>query len=204
MAPGPLDFIPGLREAEERYCNENAEAFAGVEPDVCGRVKVQPFTPQMFVELDGAGNSFFGAPGTPITPADVAIFLWRVSPFFDRANDDLRRFHIGFSAALPYDKAVADINDYIRRSWSGMPLWPGKTSNARGLGQWPARLVHLFAREYGWLEDYTLNLPFRRLWQYANRILEEHDPKYREKCGEAMKLQTQWLIEQNQPRLGRN
>lgn len=204
MAPGPLDFIPGLREAEVRYRQENAEAFAGVEPNICGGVEVLPFTPQMFVELDGAGNAFFGERGTPITPADVAVFLWRVSPYFLRGDENLRRFHIGNSAILPYDRAVTEVQEYITRAWAGMPLWPGKAGSGHGLGQWPARLVHIFAKEYGWLEEYTLNLPFRRLWQYANRILEEADPKYREKCGAAMRIQTDWLIEQNTSKAGRN
>lgn len=203
MAPGPLDFIPGLREAEDRYRQENAEAFAGVEPSICQMMNVLPFTPQMFIELDGAGNAFFAQRGTPITAADVAVFLWRVSPVYVKGNDDLRRLYIAHCAVIPYDKAVSDIQEYIRRSWAGMPLWPGKSGSMRRLGQWPAALVHIFAKEYGWSEETILNMPFRRLWQYANRVLEEHDTKYHEKCGEAMKLRTQWLIEQNTP-AGRN
>ncbi|MBS0328218.1 MAG: hypothetical protein JSR30_00065 [Proteobacteria bacterium] len=197
MAPGLSDLIPGLREAEDSYRQANAEAFAGVEPDICGMVRILPLTPQMFIELDGAGNAFFAKAGTAISPADVAIFLWRVSPFFTREDVALRRLHTANSGILPYDRAVDEITAYIRRSWAGMPLWKRKAGGEGGMGQWPARLVHMFASEYGWTEEYILNLPFRRLWQYANRVLEEHDPKFREQSAEVMRLRQEWLIRAN-------
>lgn len=199
MKPGPLDFIPGYREAEDRYRQENAEAFAGVEPNICGKVEVLPFTPRMYIELEGGGNAMFAEAGTPIPGADVAVFLWRVSPYFDRKNEDLKRFHTARSGVLPYHQAVAEITAYIRRAWAGMPMATTRGDGSLSLVQWPATLVHLFAKEYGWVEDYTLNLPFRRLWQYANRILEEQDPKYKERSSAAMRVRTDWLTAQNAP-----
>jgi hypothetical protein len=55
----------------------------------------------------------------------------------------------------------------------------------------------MFAKEYGWAEEVTLNLPFRRLWQYANRILEDGDPKFRETYPAAARIRNRWLQEQN-------
>lgn len=196
MAPGLSDLIPGLREAEDSYRQAASEAFAGVEPNIAGTVEILPFTPQMFIELDGAGNAFFN--GTDITPADICAFLWRCSPYYTRdgqAAEDTRRFFNGSLYVLNYPKAVDDIKAYIKRAWLGMPLWKTKVkpTGEQAIGQWPARLVHMFAREYGWLEAYVLNLPFRRLWQYANRILEEHDPKYSEQVHESMRLRSQYL-----------
>lgn len=195
MAPGISDLISGLREAEDRYRQDATEAFAGVELDICG-VPILPMTPKMFIDLDGAGNAFFSPRGTTITAGDCAALLWRCSPCYAQ-DPQLRTFFNGHLSVLPYVDVVDGITAYVERSWSGMPLWPGKTTKERSLGQWPSRLVHLFAKEYGWQEEYILNLPLRRLWQYANRILEEHDPKYREQCAEVMKLRQDWLIKEN-------
>jgi hypothetical protein len=197
MATGLSDLILGLREAEDRYRRNNADAFAGIEPRICGMIDVAPFTPKMFIDLDGAENAFFGRPGTEIAEADVAVFLWRVSPYYTINDDAIRRLHIANSAIIPYDTAVTEVNEYIKRAWSGMPVWPGSGSRETNLAQWPSRLVHLFGSEYGWLEDYTLNLPFRRLWQYANRILEEVNADFKERCPEAMRLRSEWLMRVN-------
>lgn len=197
MATGISDLISGLREAEDRYRQEAAEAFAGVELDICG-VPILPMTPKMFIDLDGAGNAFFSKPGTLITPGDCAALLWRCSPCYKVSEPELRSFFNLHLALLDYDALVDGITGYVVRSWSGMPLWPGKVKNEPSLGQWPSRLVHLFAKEYHWQEEYILNLPLRRLWQYANRILEEHDPKYKEKCNEVMRLRQQWLKQENE------
>lgn len=198
--PGLPDLISGLREAEDQYRQENAEAFFGMEPDICGMVQIAPFTPKMFIDLDGSGNAFFAKNGTAITASDIAVFLWRCHPLYVFGTEEAKTYRSLFNASLfvlPYSQSVDDISAYIRRSWQGMPLWPGKVKKEPGVGQWPARLVHLFAKEYGWSEEYTLNLPFRRLWQYANRILEEQDPKYKEQCARALTLRSEWLIAEN-------
>ena len=150
----------------------------------------------MFVELDGAESPFFRRDAL-INEADVAVFLWRCSPYFTRTNDAQRRFFIGNLAVLPYQPAVDEITEYLRRAWDGMPMWPGKVKKDIALAQWPSRLVHMFASEYGWSEEYVLNLPFRRLWQYANRILEEKNSNFTEKSGAVMRARDKWLIEQN-------
>lgn len=38
-------------------------------------------------------------------------------------------------------------------------------------------LCATMGREFGWLESATLNMPFKRLFQYINEILQHHDPK---------------------------
>lgn len=195
MAPGLQDLIPGLREAEDRYRQESAEAFAGVEPDIAGMIGISPFTPKMYVDLEGASCAFFRT-GTEIRPEDIAVFLWRCSPHYQAGTEDARALRRLFNASLyvlPYDAAVTDIQLYIRRAWAQMPLWKRKAGSDRSIGEWPSRLVHMFASEYGWPEDYILNLPFRRLWQYANRVLESNDPDFKELCNESMRLRSEFL-----------
>lgn len=193
-------LAPELRRAEELYKEVNAVAFAGVEPDIVGMVAISPLTPKMFVDLEGAGNAFFAPKGTPVTAGDLAAFLWRCSPYYTFGKPDsvaTRRFFNGNLYVVPFHKACDDVNEYIIRSWAGMPIWRRSGKAGESLAQWPARLVHMFAKEYGWPEEYILNLPFRRLWQYANRILESQDPDYRELCNAAMRLRQKFLEEMN-------
>lgn len=200
------DLIPGLREAEDAYRSEAQEAFAGVEPKIAGAVEILPLTPRMLLDLDGAENGFVvGAKADEgITCGDIGVFLWRCSPYYERGNDDLRRFFQANLAPLEYETVVRDVSQYLRRSMAGMPLWKGHAGGARGVTTWASRLVHMFAKEYGWSEAQVLDLPFRRLWQYANRILEGADPKYVERAPEALRLRAQWLHSRNAARAARN
>jgi hypothetical protein len=191
------DLIPGLREAESRYRDENAEAFAGVEPKICGRVEIAPLTARMFLDLQGADSPLVGRSDRYPEPADVQVMLWRCSPLYKRGDDDLRRFYQATLIELPFEEAVEGLLEYVRRSLAGQPLWKGSIRATPGVGNWAARLVHLFAKEYGWTEDYVLDLPMRRLWQYANRIMEDADATYKEQAPEALRIRQAWLISQN-------
>lgn len=193
-----LDFIPGIREAEAKFKEELIEAFAGVEPDICGAIEVRPFTPQMFIELSGCGNGFF-LQDKRVTEIDVAVFLWRVSKGFDRKAKKNRKKFNEFVSVLPFEQCVFQILDYIKRAWWAMPQWPGSPDASPSAGVWPSRIVDLLACEYGWTEEYTLNLPFRRLWQYVNRILERNVKDYTHKCPQTLALRDKWLKEQNTP-----
>ncbi len=189
-------LLPAIQGAEVQYKEQNSIAFAGIEPSIVGMVEILPLTPKMFLDLEGAGNAFFAPKGTEITVGDLAAFLWRCSPYYSFGRPDsiaTRRFFNANLFVVPFHRAVDEIEEYIVRAWSGMPLWRKSPTSAANLAQWPSRLVHMFAKEYGWSEEYILNLPFRRLWQYANRILESHDPDYRELCNAAMRIRQKWL-----------
>lgn len=192
-----LADIPGLQEAEAKYESEQLEAFAGVEPDICGAIQVLPMTPQMRIELEGAGNGFFVS--TEVNQIDVAVFLWRVSPAFSRTNKEARQQFNQFVSVLLFEQAVADIKEYLRRSMACMPQYTGG-SGSKTAGVWPSRLVDIFASEYGWDEEYTLSLPFRRLFQYENRIMERNNSKYTHKCPKSLRLRKQWLLERKAAR----
>lgn len=193
MASTLYDLIPGLREAEERYRSESFEAFAGVEPKICGTVEIKPLTARMFADLEGGECAFLPPIKREVDETDVGVLLWRCSPYYARGDEDLRRFFQGSLAVLPFEDTKNEIFEYLRRSLAGMPLWKGKLRATPGIGQWQARLVHMFAKEYGWTEDVILDLPFRRLWQYANRIVEEADPAYKEQAPAALRLRSEYL-----------
>lgn len=200
MSAGIYDIIPGLKEAQEEYKTTQIEAFAGIEPRICGMIEVLPFTPQMFVELDMCGNRFFVSDEGP-DENDAAALLWRVSPLYARNAEEFRH---GFTTGLTlvflevdaFD-IIAGIQSYIARAWAGMPLFSSKSGGyGSDVSTWSSHIVHIIAKEYGWTEEYILNLPFRRLWQYANRIMEDINPKYKERCGRAMQIRQNWLLNQ--------
>lgn len=197
MSKNLHDLIPGLREAEERHRDESAEAFAGIEPKICGRVEILPMTARMFLDLQGADNPLVCRTVRRPAPEDVQVMLWRCSPLYKRGDDELRRFYQATLLELPFDQTVEDLLEYVRRSLAGQPLWKGSVRATPGVGNWAARLVHIFAREYGWTEDCVLDLPFRRLWQYANRIMEDADATYKEQAPGAMELRAAWLKSTN-------
>jgi hypothetical protein len=191
------DLIPGLREAVEQYRSEAFEAFAGVEPKIFRAIEIQPLTARMFMDLEGGECAFVAKSDRPVDERDIGVFLWRCSPYYQRGNEDLRRLFQASLVPLPFEDVRDEIFEYLRRSLAGMPLWKGKLRASPGVGQWQSRIVHMFAKEYGWTEDYILDLPLRRLWQYANRIVEDADPAYKEQAPAALKLRAEFLTKIN-------
>jgi hypothetical protein len=188
------ELIPGLKEAEERYASAQLEAFVGIEPSICGVILVNPFTPQMYIELEGCGNAFFN--DKEISPEDVAAFLWRISPQYKRDDKAGRLAFLALIGVLPGQGAVDELFEYKRRAWAAMPKATGSLHSA-SMGSWVSTLVHAIASKYHWPEQEILNMPFRRLWQYLNRIKEEANDRYVEKCDEAESIKAEWLKNKN-------
>jgi len=199
MSRSLQDLIPGLREADEEYRNLALEAFAGVEPKIAGVIEILPLTARMLLELEGAECALVTGCGRAADETDVALFLWRCSPHYERGNETLRRFFIGSLAPIPFGLARDDILAYLERALAGMPLVKNSSSAASGVSAWPSHLVHLLAKEYGWSEEYILDLPLRRLFQYVNRILESKDPDYRERSQKSMELRRRYLLNASTP-----
>lgn len=189
MTGNIYDLIPGLREAEEAFRDEQLEAFTGIEIPICG-IEVRPFSPRMFLELDGVENDLMRDVKAPRVE-HLAMFLWRVSQDFDRLNVRRRAQFLRRFRRIPYGPAVVGVREYLRKNYAPMPQIT--QTNQETVAVWPSVVVHLFASEYGWTEDVILDTPFRRLWQYLNRIFEKRDPAYRQKCAAAMQLRAEWL-----------
>ncbi len=156
-------------------------------------------TARMFLDLQGGENGLVMNVARPANEQDLMVLLWRCSPAYCR-DDAARRFFQATLIELPYADAIIEALEYVARSLRGQPLWKGTVRATPGVGNWASRLVHIFAKEYGWSEDYVLDMPFRRLWQYANRIMEDADPTYKEQSPGALRLRQLWLQEQNAAR----
>lgn len=187
-------LIPGLASAEAEYRETQLEAFLGVEPLICDVVALRPFTPRMQIELSAAGNLCVVGNEAP-KYSDVLLFLWRCSEGFERNARAKRTTFFQACSILPYVKAVGEIDAYLRRSWSGQPVW--STGGAKSAGIWPSMIVHVMASNYGWTESEILNTPFRRLWQYMHRTFEDQIPGYRHRCTAAMAIRAEWLKQLN-------
>lgn len=207
---GVHELIPGLAKAERDFQALQIEGFLGVEAPIAG-VEVRPFTPRMFLELDFAGNELLAGVRDP-DPIHVEQFLWRISAGFSREGGDLsnraspRRTVVAALACHPYIETVEQIHEYVKLSWASEPM-PFNRSDGkkrrrrpRSAGTWISAIVDAIASQYGWPEDVILDCPFRRLFQYLNRILERAIPEYSQPCPEVLRLKDLWLQEVNRGR----
>jgi hypothetical protein len=200
MSAGIYDLIPGLKEAAERYRSDQLKAFTCLEPDICGCIAVKPFTPRMFIELDAVESKVL-SPSQGIRPEDLGVFLWRISENYERGETVARKQFI-MSLAVMFDNQLFEelteaTFQYLERTWSNMPLFGDSGSSYDNASSWISHIVHSIAKNYGWTEDTILDTSFRRLWQYINRIKEDDNPKYKERCPEVMRMRAEWLNSQN-------
>jgi hypothetical protein len=148
----------------------------------------------MFLELDGVGNDLMREVQAPQVD-HLAMFVWRISQDFDRLNVWRRRRFLHRFRRVPYGATVIDCREYLRRNYAPMPTIA--VENVQTVAAWPSVIVHVLASEYHWTEDAILDLPFRRLFQYLNRIFEKRDPKYRQQSVAALRLRDEWLQKMN-------
>jgi hypothetical protein len=194
MAGTLYELIPGLKEAEYKYKAEQLEGFVGIEPPICGSIHVRPFSPQMYLELEGCGNAF--VLHREPTPADAGVFLWRISEKYARMDNKTRDEFIAILSTMSFPEVCLEIHEYRRRAWSGIPQSMGN-AESESVGSWVSFVVHKIAINYHWPEQEILNMPFRRLWQYMNRIKEHFNDRYKEQCPDSQRLKNDWLLAQN-------
>ena len=106
-------------------------------------------------------------------------------------------------ACHSYLETVREIHEYLRAAWSSEPMPFSRGGGKRkrvappSAGTWISSIVDALASQYHWSEAEILNCPFRRLFQYVNRILERAIPEYAQACPEVLRLRDQWLAEVN-------
>src|SRR4051794_18452378 len=80
--------IPGLREAIKRENDIRDASFLDLTTRI-GCVEIRQMTPRDLLILDGIGNPLMSG-GLP-SPAELADFLWKLSPRY-LEGDSVRRF----------------------------------------------------------------------------------------------------------------
>ena len=172
-----FDLIPGYREAVKRESDIRDEAFLGLTVDICG-LSCVPMSARHFVALDLIGSPLLAAePLAYATPADVAVFLWLLSPGYS-PHARIRRWRfIRRCRPLPFVQAVCEIQAFIRDTFQDAP--PADTCPDAGPAYYShaVNFVHTFASAYGWSEEAILTMPLRRAFQYMRRLTKQANPK---------------------------
>lgn len=185
------DIVPGYRDALEREEFRRNAAFLGVSELICG-VEVQPLTLEHVCRLQCVGNPFLCG-GVP-SVEDVAVFLWAVSPQYSPRSKWRRFWFIRSIRKLPFIPAVEAIRAYIEEAFEDTI---GGEQGGFIKSDWSgfASLVATLASEFGWTEREIMQMPIKRVWQYARIIQKRHDPKawFPSKSG---RIRQQWLDSQ--------
>lgn len=179
-----LSDIPGFTEEVSGGRFIRNAAFLDLRENICG-VQVLPVSLLHLVTLETIGSPFIM--GGPVTPVDVATFLWIVSPDYSpKARFKRWRFlhRVGKLKVAPPDPLpedfspalhtlrtlIAAIGDYLRESESDLPAAAGPSRpNHKSVA---TILIDLLASQYGWREQDILRMPLKRILAYRARIME--------------------------------
>jgi hypothetical protein len=164
--------IPGLREAIKRENDSRDASFLDLTTDICG-VPIRQMTPRDLLILDGIGNPLM-AGGLP-SPAELADFLWKLSPRYQEGHP-IRRFLFARSIRkLNYLAAVRAVAKYIEETFQDSPASSGISSMP--YAGWPAYLICDLSSNPVEAERMILNTPLKRLFQYLKVLRKKNDPK---------------------------
>lgn len=168
-----LQQIPGYAEAVRGELANRELAFMPAPMPICG-VPIRHLNARHQMILVRCGNVFVC--GGAVRAADVAFFLWALSPDYV-VNDTKRRdaFIKKRVAKLNFVAVVTAIRAYMEDVMQDMPQGP---EGERKLYTAPvASLVDMLALEYGWSDELILEMPLARVFQYARRIQSRHAPR---------------------------
>ena len=166
----PAVIIPDLKEAVAHQNLVRDAAFILGRESVAG-IAVRPLTVRHVAALQAVGNPFVAC-GVP-EAADVAAFLWLVSPGYDPRARLRRWFFIRRLRRMPYLKLVEGIESWLAESFQDTQ---GGGKAGPTYFSFAAALVGLIASEYGWSESAILELPVKRALQYRNEIQRRNNP----------------------------
>jgi hypothetical protein len=164
--------VPGLREAIKRENDIRDASFLDLTANICG-VQIRQMTPRDLLILDGIGNPLMSG-GLP-SPAQLADFLWKLSPRYQEGNS-VRRFLFGRSIRrLDYIEAVRACFKYVDETFQDSPASSGYSSTPY-VG-WCAHLICSLSSNPVEAEMWILNTPLKRLFQYLKVIRRRNDPE---------------------------
>lgn len=138
-------------------------------------VEVNQFTPHHYILLDFANNPHISGEREP-TIDDTIQFLWVVSPEYKHKDKEAFAAFQKKHANLDNEKMSDEIFEYL--SYSLLDLIPTHTAdnkpktNKAPCYAWIIPYIDTIASQYGWTDDYILQLPFARILQYRRAIEE--------------------------------
>jgi hypothetical protein len=144
--------------------------FLGITERICS-VEVNLLTLRMFVELCNVRSPLFV--GGPVRPGDIAVFLWRLSPMYQKTlvgrDGRARQKFIASIIALPYAKIRRAINRFLDRMLIDKPPVTDGPSSQPDVS-FVASFIHELAAAYGWSRGEILDLPMPEIFQYFREI----------------------------------
>lgn len=126
-------------------------------------------TLRQFFILDGIESPFFK--DGQVTPADIALFIWILSPEYSPGSKARDKF-LEKITRLDIATAVKDIKIYLSKTFSDSETNEG--SEKKQYANFIAYLVDIFGKEYGWTPETILELPLRQLYQMTTAISERY------------------------------
>jgi hypothetical protein len=152
---------------------QRSVAFLGVTELICG-VEVLPFSLAHLCRLQCVGSPFVS--GGAHSPADVALFLWAVSPEYRPRSWFRRYLFVRKLRGIPFAEAVKGITDYLNEAFQDHT---GGKSEGFSPSYWSgfASMVATLATEFHWSEADIMHMPLKRVWQYMRIVEKRHNPK---------------------------
>ena len=191
----------GLNKAmyDESVIREGA--FLNINHDING-VEVCPLSFRRYILLDFR-NSPFLKQSRELTKEDVWEFIWIVSTEFElgKPSDDFVKRKMAAMADengdINYEFLIKEVLRYLEDALLDLPDDSKKSAtkfkNEIAETAWVAVYVVLLASEFGWSDEYILDLPMARVFQYV-RIIESKEAA---KAGEPIKhrnrLSSDWF-----------
>lgn len=162
---------PELPAAIQQAIAENesnqAEAWLNFNDEIAG-IEVTQMTIRQFFMLDGIESPYLNQ-GNP-TPADLAVFIWILSPKYQPSKKARDKFCEEIFS-IPIEQATKDIERYLIKTFQDAET-DGK--DEKRYCNYLTYLVDLFAREYGWSTEQILKIPMRQLYQLNTAIGERY------------------------------
>ena len=156
-----------IQEAIAENESNQAEAWLNFNEKIAG-IEVTQMTIRQFFMLEGIESPYLHQ-GSP-TPADLAIFLWILSPKY-KPDPKARDKFCEEIYTLPIDQATRDIEKYLIRTFQDAEA-EGKSE--KRYANYLTYLIDLFGREYGWRPEEILAMPMRQLYQLNTAIGERY------------------------------
>lgn len=168
-----LDNIPGLKKSVARAQAREEElrdfAMAGVNVVLAG-VHVRQMTLRHLLILLAAKNAFLC--GGPVRVADVALFLWVLSPEFSIERKARVAFLERIVRRVRFEKAVRAIDKYVDEALIDRPTGASRNETAP-MASFVATVIHEVASSHGWGRDEILDSPIAELYQYLRLIIRD-------------------------------
>lgn len=147
-------------------------AFLDINEDISG-IPVKPLTIDHLIILD-AVKSPFTVYGKEVTPEQIAIFLWIVSPQFRVFSDDpkqcridqaVHRAYIKSLRKVKFDEVFAGIMAYLDAAFFDRPK--GGSISKASYCSWIASIVSIVHEKTGWPPEKVRSIPLKQVWQFV-------------------------------------